>query len=105
MTGGGLEGPLILLRAAEAQRQAVWIRHVVVPGWSDTPEMVEGLAVLLAPFACVQRVDLLPYHTLATEKYRAMGREVPLPGVPAADPAAVRRREQQLRTRLAALRQ
>lgn len=104
LTGGGLEGALTLLRAAEAQRQAVWIRHVVVPGWSDTPTVMEELAVLLAPFVCVQRVELLPYHTLAAEKYRDLGRALPLPDTPAADPEAVRRLEQQLRERLAALR-
>ncbi len=101
LTGSGLDGALTLLRAAEAQQQAVWIRHVVVPGWSDNPDTVEALAVLLAPFTCIERVELLPYHTLAVEKYRALGRELPLPGIPAADPVLVRRLEQQLRSRLA----
>jgi len=103
LTGSGLDSALTLLNAAEAQRQTIWIRHVVVPGWSDTPELVEDLAVLLAPFTCIQRVELLPYHTLATEKYRALGRDQPLPGTPAADPAAVQQLEQQLRKRLATL--
>jgi pyruvate formate lyase activating enzyme len=101
LTGGGLEGAMTLLRAAEARQQSVWIRHVVVPGWSDSAELVESLAGLLAPFTCVQRVELLPYHTLAAEKYRALGRDLPLPGVTAADPAMVRRLDQQLRARLA----
>ena len=100
LTGSGLDSAWMLLKAAEAQRQPVWIRHVVVPGWSDAPNLVEDLATLLAPFTCVQRVELLPYHTLAAEKYRALGRDLPLPGTPAADPAKVRRMEQQLRKRL-----
>lgn len=101
LTGAGLEGPLKLLHAAEEQRQAVWIRHVVVPGWSETEETMDVLARLLKPFTCIQRVELLPYHTMAAEKYHALGLEFPLPGVPAADPALVRHLETYLRARLA----
>ena len=101
LTNAGLDGPLMLLQAAEKQHQAVWIRHVVVPGWSDTQEVMDALAHLLNPFTCVQRVELLPYHTMAAEKYQSLGRALPLPGVPAADPALVRHLEAYLRERLA----
>jgi pyruvate formate lyase activating enzyme len=101
LTGSGLEGPLKLLQQAEEQHQAVWIRHVVVPGWSDTREVMDGLACLLKPFTCIRRVELLPYHTMAAEKYQALGRDLPLPGVPAADPVHVRQLEAYLRERLA----
>lgn len=104
LTGAGLEGAMTLLKAAEAQRQAVWIRHVVVPGWSDTPALVDELADLLTPYTCIQRVELLPYHTLGAGKYHALGRDLPLPGTPAADPAIVRQLEQELRKRLEVLR-
>ena len=104
LTGGGLEGAMTLLQAAEKHQQAVWIRHVVVPGWSDTPALVDELANLLAPYACIQRVELLPYHTLGAGKYNALGRDLPLPGIPAADPAIVRQLEEQLRKRLTVLR-
>jgi len=100
LTGAGLDGPLKLLQQAEEQRQAVWIRHVVVPGWSDTTEVMNELDRLLKPFTCIQRVELLPYHTMAAEKYQALGREVPLSGVSAADPVHVRQLEDYLRKRL-----
>lgn len=100
LTGGGLEGAMTLLQAAEKHQQAVWIRHVVVPGWSDTSEQIDALANLLAPYTCIQRVELLPYHTLGAGKYSTLGRELPLPGVPAADPVIVRQLELQLRKRL-----
>lgn len=100
LTGAGLEGPLTLLRQAEEGHQAVWIRHVVVPGWSDTEETIDALARLLKPFTCIERVELLPYHTMAEEKYQSLGRDLPLPGVPAADPAQLRQLEAQLRERM-----
>ncbi|MEI6647670.1 MAG: pyruvate formate-lyase-activating protein [bacterium] len=98
LTGRGLDGPLLLLQAAEQQQQAVWIRHVVVPGWSNTLEVMEALAHLLAPFTCIQRVELLPYHTMAAEKYRALGRELPLPEIPAITPAQIQHLEQHLKS-------
>ena len=101
LTGAGLDGPLLLLQAAENQHQAVWIRHVVVPGWSDTLEVMDALALLLKPFTCIERVELLPYHTMAAEKYISLGRDLPLPGVPAADPSHVRHLEAYLRGRMA----
>ncbi len=96
LTGCGLESAMTLLKAAQARQQAVWIRHVVVPGWSDTPACIDELADLLAPFSCIQRIELLPYHRLAAEKYRALGQPLPLPDTPAADPVAVRKLQQQL---------
>jgi pyruvate formate lyase activating enzyme len=101
LTGAGLEGPLKLLQQAEEQHQSVWIRHVVVPGWSDTLEEMDALVSLLKSYTCIQRVELLPYHTMATEKYQALGRDLPLPDVPAADPVLVRQLEIFLRKRLA----
>jgi pyruvate formate lyase activating enzyme len=101
LTGAGREGPLLLLQEAEKHHQAIWIRHVVVPGWSDTLEVMDDLARLLKPFTCIERVELLPYHTMATEKYTSLGRDLPLPGVPAADPARVRQLEAYLREGLA----
>jgi pyruvate formate lyase activating enzyme len=100
LTGAGLEGPLKILRQAEELGQSVWIRHVVVPGWSDTIDVMDALANLLKPYTCIQRVELLPYHTMAAEKYQALGRYLPLPDVPAADPVLVRVLETELRRRL-----
>jgi len=97
LTGSGLDGPLWLLQEAEKHQQAVWIRHVVVPGWSDTLEVMDALALLLKPYTCIERVELLPYHTMASEKYRSLGRDLPLPGVPAANPVHVRHLEAYLR--------
>jgi pyruvate formate lyase activating enzyme len=62
---------------------------------------MDELARLLKPFTCIERVELLPYHTMAAEKYKSLGRDLPLPGVPAADPAHVRHLEAYLRERWA----
>ncbi len=51
----------------------IWIRYVVVPGWTDGVAEVEAMADFIAPLAWVKRVDLLPYHDLGRHKWSLLG--------------------------------
>lgn len=64
--------------ALRASRARIWIRHVVVPGLSDAPAHLDRIRQLAATFPRVDRVELLPYHTLGIDKYQKMGIEYPL---------------------------
>jgi pyruvate formate lyase activating enzyme len=81
-------GPLMpTLRFSErlaALDKRVWVRFVLVPGWTDAPEHVERLARHLVALGNVERVDVLGYHTLGREKYAELGIEDRLARVPAA---------------------
>ncbi len=68
-------------RYLHERRRPVWIRHVVVPGYSDDPDDARRLAEFLAPMDNVQKVELLPYHTLGAHKWAACGLTYPLAGV------------------------
>lgn len=73
----------------------VRIRFVVVPGLTDAPENVDGLAGFVSGLPNVEQVDVLAYHRLGESKYAALGLDYPLAGVPEPDEvqvAAVRRR-------------
>ncbi len=59
----------------------VWIRHVVVPGLTDNDERLEAAARYLSAFSVIERVEILPYHTLGNYKYAEMGMQYPLDGV------------------------
>jgi pyruvate formate lyase activating enzyme len=63
----------------------VWIRFVLVPGLTDTPENVDGLAAYVSGLPNVERVDVLAYHRLGLPKYAALGIRYPLEGVPEPD--------------------
>lgn len=78
----------ILDMARELDRigKPVWIRHVLVPGWTDNEEDLRGLAEFLRTLHNVQCIEVLPYHKLGVYKYEALGIPEPLPGVPPADP-------------------
>jgi len=59
-----------------------WVRHVLVPGITDLPERLDALAAYLRGFSVIQKVELLPYHTLGVYKYAQMGIPYRLEGVP-----------------------
>jgi len=59
----------------------MWIRYVVVPGWSDAPEDVELLADFVSTLNGVEKVELLPYHLMGKNKWEVMGLPYTLEGV------------------------
>lgn len=60
----------------------VWIRHVVIPGITDKPEYLEKLGYFLGDLDNIKALDVLPYHTMGTDKYRQLNMKYPLEGVP-----------------------
>ncbi len=72
---------LDFLDTLEERGIATWIRHVVVPGLTDNDEWLDQLGKHVARYKCVERIEILPYHTLGTFKYRQLGLEYPLDGV------------------------
>lgn len=63
----------------------MWVRHVVVPGLTDSGAHMAALRDYIKTLPRVERVELLPYHTLGVRKYAALGRPYSLSGVPEMD--------------------
>ena len=61
------------------------IRHVVVPGYTDSVEECEKLGRLIAPWHNVVGLEMLPYHTMGVVKYEQLGIPYKLEGVPQMD--------------------
>ena len=59
----------------------VWIRHVLVPERSDFTEDLQSLRAFLDTLTNVERVEVLPYHTLGVFKWENMEIEYPLEGI------------------------
>lgn len=59
----------------------VWIRHVLVPGRNDTDEYLEKLYDFIKKLNNIQKVEVLPYHTLGEFKWKELGYDYPLAGV------------------------
>ena len=55
-----------------------WLRYVLVPGISDFEEDIRALGEHFKDYKMLQRVEILPYHTLGIHKYETMGQEYQL---------------------------
>ena len=58
-----------------------WVRHVLVPGITDNDEYLSRLAEFIGGLNNVQKVEVLPYHTMGEVKYGNLGLEYALKGV------------------------
>jgi pyruvate formate lyase activating enzyme len=97
LTGGELAPTLNFAARLDSLGTAVWIRYVLVPGWTDDPEAVSGLAGFVAGLGNVDRVDVLPFHKLGASKYEALGAPFPLRDNPVPEPALTERVREQFR--------
>ncbi len=71
----------------------MWIRHVLVPGITDDEEGLKKLKEFTDSLKTVSKVEILPYHTLALEKWKKLGIDYPLDGVPMPTQEEVKRAE------------
>lgn len=83
LTGKDIEPTLSFARRLAARKQPVWIRFVLVPGLTDDPETVRGIAEFAAQLGNVQRVEVLPFHQMGRFKWKELGLDYQLEGVSA----------------------
>ena len=62
----------------EQNGRPFWMRYVLVPGISDFEEDIRSLGEHFKDYKMLQRVEILPYHTLGIHKYESMGQEYKL---------------------------
>ena len=61
--------------------KAMWIRHVLVPGYTDDKNDWIKLRQFIDTLKTVEKVEILPYHTMGVNKYKMMNISYPLEGV------------------------
>ena len=74
----------------------LWIRHVLVPGLTDDEEGLRKTADFIRSLKTVQRVEVLPYHTLGLFKWQKLGIPYPLPDAVPPTAEQVKRAEELL---------
>ena len=85
MTGRSMDRFEEFLNALKKHQTKIWIRHVVVPGITDSEDHMAQLKAYIQTIPNVEKVELLPYHLLGTNKYKVMDIPYSLEGVPAMD--------------------
>jgi pyruvate formate lyase activating enzyme len=73
LTGRDIEPTLAFARRLAAARKPVWVRFVLVPGLTDDPDIVGGIARFAAGLGNVERVDVLPFHQMGRYKWETLG--------------------------------
>jgi pyruvate formate lyase activating enzyme len=62
----------------ESKEKRVWIRHVLVPWYSDQAEYLNEMGKYLQKYNCIERMEILPYHRLGEYKWKALWWKYPL---------------------------
>lgn len=73
VTQVALEPTLRFAKHLSEIHKPIWIRFVLVPGLTDAPDNVAGVAEFASSLSSVERVDILPFHQMAAYKWEMMG--------------------------------
>lgn len=87
--GTGVTNELILANATRlSKRTRTWLRYAVIPGFNDSKASARRIAEFASdlPF---EKVTLLPYHGLGSQKYERLGRAYRFNGVAPPDPTTM----------------
>ena len=83
LTGHSNESILTFARYLEKKKIPVWIRHVVVEGYTDSENDLYALGEFIGTLKNVKALDVLPYHTMGASKYKELGIKYRLKDTPA----------------------
>lgn len=73
VTGVALQPTLDFASRLAALGRTMWVRYVLVPGLTDAPAEIEGLAEFVAGLGTVERVEVLPFHKMGEWKWEQLG--------------------------------
>jgi pyruvate formate lyase activating enzyme len=82
LTGRPLAPTLEFAERLAERNMPVWVRYVLVPGFTDDPREIHEVATIVAGLPNVQRLDVLPFHKLGAPKYEQLGIPFPLADTP-----------------------
>jgi pyruvate formate lyase activating enzyme len=77
-TGRDIAPTLRFAERLAALSKPAWIRFTLVPGETDDPANVDGIARFVAPMKNVQWVEVQPFHQMGSFKWKAIGLEYKL---------------------------
>lgn len=97
LTGVSNTSVLALARFLSGCGVRMWIRHVLVPGWTTGEDDLRCLSDFIAGLKTVDRVEVLPYHAMALHKYEELRLPYRLGDTPAPTAQEITRAEEILR--------
>jgi pyruvate formate lyase activating enzyme len=97
VTGRDLAPTLRFAERLASINKPVWVRFTLVPGFTDDPANVEGIARFVAPMKNVEWVEVQPFHQLGAFKWKAMNLEYKNALTPTPTPDLIERVIEQFR--------
>ena len=85
LTAHSNERILDFAKHLEEKSVPLWVRHVVIRGYTDDESDLYELGKFIGGLKNLKALDVLPYHTMGKVKYEELGLEYPLKDVPATD--------------------
>ena len=96
LTGQTNENVLAFARYVDAKGIAIWVRHVVVEGYTDDEDDLFRLGEFIGTLKNAKALDVLPYHTMGVTKYKELGIKYRLEGVQALSKTDAARAKQRI---------
>ncbi len=72
ITGRDITNSLKFLYTCQKKNKKMWLRTVIVPGINDNEQFILGLKNFIKDLKNIDKVELLPYHTLGKDKYKKL---------------------------------
>lgn len=82
LTGHSNDNVLEFAKYLSEINKPVWIRHVVVPEITYNEESLKSLAMFIKTLGNVEKVEILPYHSMGKVKYENLGIDYTLKDTP-----------------------
>ena len=84
LVGFSNEKELEFIKYLNKLNKPMWIRQVLVPGYTDDKQDLLKLKEFIDSLTSVEKVEILPYHTMGKYKWDDLGLKYELEGVPSA---------------------
>ncbi len=72
LTGAGNENILDFAKYLDEIKKRIWIRRVLVPNVTDDEKELVQMRKFIDSLSNVERVEVLPYHSMGNAKYKAL---------------------------------
>ena len=98
LTSVSLKPTLDFLKYLSEINKPVWLRYVLVPGYTDNEKDLEAWAKFVSSFKNVERVDILPFHQMGGHKWKEVNKIYQLENVLAPTNEEVKKAEEIFRS-------
>lgn len=72
ITANNINESLKFLKRCQELNKKTWLRQVIIPGINDNEDYINKLVEFIKPLKNIEKIELLPYHTMAKEKYNKL---------------------------------